>query len=266
MVELMLRRQANLVATVCCNRGFISTAARRCALNSAALSAAERIANPSQATPASGPAGGVLSPDDPRVVWREHWCVAKSMPYYHNMTTNDTTWTVPDNFVTRFPTYHAQNSPNVAVHPDGRVTHRTGKEAADELPVVDAANLPLKKKLALYGSGGLILYLIIHNVFLFCVFTSMYFFGIDLVHIARSYGFNAKGSEEDSAEDDPNATKKKKNPTFVGTFVTAVLLNKMTVPLQLVITLTLAPRVVPKLQPLANRFIPKLKRMIPFLH
>ena len=264
----MLRRQANFVGLRVrgVSRGIRTTTVRHCALQSAALSAAERIANPSQATPASGPAGGVLSPEDPRIVWREHWCVAKKVPYYHNMLTNETTWDVPEKFVTRFPTYHKELNQKVQVQADGTVQYlpSDGSVPTTEMPL-DMANLPLKKKLALYGSGGLILYLIIHNIFLSCVFCSMYFFGIDLVHIARSYGFNAKEAEA-SSEMGGDTKAVKKAPTFVGTFVTAVILNKMTVPFQLLLTLTLAPRVVPKLQPLANRLIPKLKRMIPFMH
>lgn len=241
-----------VLRTPLCCRLIATTSSLR--LESPALDAAERLVNPTPATPATGPPG--LAPDDPRVVWREYWSVADEAPYYHNLKTNEVTWFIPEGFLTRFPNFHAAND-ELVVGTDGRVTRAVEGEEAPSTPSVQKA-LTLKQKLALYGSGGLLLYLIIHNVCLFTVFVSIYVLEIDLVGFARSYGFNIKKSS-DIGDD------QKRKPGFLSTFFTAVLLNKMTVPGQLLLTLLLAPRFVPTLQPFANRAIPALKRWFPFL-
>jgi hypothetical protein len=107
----------------------------------------------------------------------------------------------------------------------------------------------LKQKLAAYGGGGLILYLIIHNACLLSVFVCIRFLGIDVIGAARSWGFHVKSSE---------------NTNVFGAFITAVLLNKMLVPLQLFVTILMAPKFVPVLQPLAANLAPKIRKVWPF--
>mmetsp|Transcript_23423 Transcript_23423/g.27141 ORF Transcript_23423/g.27141 Transcript_23423/m.27141 type:complete len:304 (-) Transcript_23423:362-1273(-) len=234
---------------------------------SPALEAAERLTNPRVGFPASGPAESAAD-GDPRIQWREYWSSEHQMPYYHDLRSDAVTWEVPEGFVTRFPTYHAHN-PALLVTVEGRVL-RAGsatESAAQPQSSADTSGKPLtlKKKLALYGSGGLILYLIIHNICLFFVFSSIYFMGFDLVGLARSYGFNIKRATSPASSTDGSTatTDTATRPSFFGTFITAVLLNKLTVPVQLMFTLLLAPRFVPLLQPFANRVIPKIKSYFP---
>jgi hypothetical protein len=196
-----------------------------------------------------------VSTSDSAVEWREYWSLEDEKPYYHNLKTHIVTWDVPEGFPTRFLSHHNFNS-NLKVDSDGRV-----RAPDKDSKAVPGASLSLKQKLALYGSGGLMLYLIIHNICLTCVFVSIYFLEWDLVGVAQSYGFNIKKSH--SAEGGAEGDTKRKG-SFLGTFVTAVLLNKMTVPLQVAATLMLAPRFVPLLTPFANKVVPVVRAWFPF--
>mmetsp|Transcript_36198 Transcript_36198/g.42309 ORF Transcript_36198/g.42309 Transcript_36198/m.42309 type:complete len:247 (-) Transcript_36198:256-996(-) len=127
--------------------------------------------------------------------------------------------------------------------------------------------LTLKQKLALYGSGGLLLYIIIHDIFLFFIFTGMYVMGLDLVGVATSYGFNVIHAHDDSPSEGTATTAEGTNaegkkPSFFATLLTALVLTKLFAPIQLPLTLLLAPRFVPLLEPFANRVIPKIKRAV----
>jgi hypothetical protein len=243
-------------------RALFTRTCVRMELQSPALEAAKRLVNPNTETPASGPLNEMAA-DDPRVQWREYWSVSDEMPYYHNLKTQEVTWDVPEGFITRFPTFHARNE-NIRIDADGRVQFPTKQATGTPLEpgAATTSAMTMKQKLALYGSGGFLLYLIIHNVCLTCVFVSIYFLEVDLVGLAQSYGFNIRRSEGTNDEGD---TTGKRKTSFFGTFLTAVLLNKLTVPMQVATTLVLAPRFVPLLTPLANRMVPAVRAWIPFL-
>lgn len=214
-------------------------------------------------TPATGLAEDILSSTDACVEWREYWSLEDDMPYYHNLKTNEVTWDVPEGIPTRFPTYHSRNE-NIRIDAEGRVQFPQ-KDGPLKPGEATTSPLTLKQKLALYGSGGLCLYLIIHNICLTCVFVALYVLEWDLVGLAQSYGFNIKRSDgnETVANSDGTVTIKR-GASFLSTFVTAVLLNKLTVPLQIGTTLLLAPRFVPLLTPIANRIALAIGPWLPF--
>ncbi|CUG06477.1 GPI-anchored surface protein, putative [Bodo saltans] len=254
MVAVMVRCSA-----AAHSRCYSCTPLRR-ELNTPALDAAKRIARPSADHPATGAAENVLSLSDAAIEWREYWSPEDEQPYYHNIKTQVVTWDVPEGFPTRFPAHHKFNE-NFKIDSNGRVQAASTDKTNE---AVQGASLSLKQKLALYGSGGLLLYLIIHNICLTFVFVSIYFLEWDLVGVAQSYGFNIKKSHGSADVDASGATDTKRKGSFLGTFVTAVLLNKMTVPLQVVATLGLAPRFVPLLTPIANKIVPVVRAWIPF--
>ncbi|SCU67877.1 Protein of unknown function (DUF1279), putative [Trypanosoma equiperdum] len=232
--------------------------------------------------------------DDPCVVWREYFSLQYRKPYYHHLVTNVTTFEVPEGFTTRFPTYHRRqklfvdeanrvfrNSGSPGVKTNGIVGNTDGFGSSssscsgfppDVNPPPPSGPSPhgvsgLKHKLAAYGAGGLLLYLIVHNILLAIIFFTLYFLHIDVVAYARSYGFKV-GKEDGTSEapstdvDSGNGKGEKKYPSFWTALALSILLNKLLVPLEVAVTVVLAPRLVPRLQPIAARVIPRVKSII----
>ncbi|KAK7199648.1 hypothetical protein NESM_000009900 [Novymonas esmeraldas] len=221
---------------------------------------ARRAVSPSQEFPATWSEDEPLAPSDPRVHWREHYSLDAEKPYYQNVRTMEVTWKIPDGFVTRFPRLYASSGyrvdANGAVFSSTASTGLTPPEAAAAAtaPAAGAGvkTLTLKQRLAAYGAGGLLWYLIVHNISLAGVFACLYIFRIDLIGLARSYGFDVKRSDE-------VVVSEKKRPPFWKTFVLSIILNKMLVPLHLLVTVTSAPLLVPRLEPIARSLFPKMK-------
>jgi hypothetical protein len=193
------------------------------------------LTRPSVRHPATPPkAGEQLEDTDPRVCWREYWDFADHRPYYHNLITNEVLPNPPEGMPTRFGKHWVKSGYNV--DEAGHVRQPTPEETSK------TAHKGMKGKLAMYGAGGLLLYLIIHNICLAIVFGALYVFDVDLLTLAKDYGFGFNKEEK------KEATKK----TFIGTFITAVAFNKMFVPVQLVTTLAMAPFLAARLTPFAN--------------
>lgn len=225
-----------------------------------AVDLAQRVTNPSPAFPASWSVDEPLPPDDPRVVWKEYYSLAEEKPYYHNVNTNETTHDIPEGFVTRFPKLYKRSG--FTVDENGAV-HRGGggdgdAETVDEQRTAGAKKkLTGKQKLAAYGGGGLLWYLIVHNVCLATIFSLLFFLKIDLVAVARSYGFNVKVKRSEQVDEISKPTNR--SPPFFKTLVLSVVLNKLLVPVQLVFTLATAPFLVHRLEPIAVVLLPKCK-------
>ena len=288
VLSLPLRAVAN-----CSAGGGVFSRTHILRLDSKYLDAAMRLTTPSPAGPATAaPDGSRLAPDDPMVEWREHYSAEHSMPYYHNLVTNETSWEIPSGFRTRFPSHHKSLGNRVdavgTVWPkDGQkpkiseavaeckptgipgdaearaatqqaasttaatsdATAASGETGALNAPAggdategkkTTAGPLGLKARVAAFGGAGFLLYLIVHNTSLFIVFTMMYVFGFDLVALAKSYGIAIPSSLGAGGG-------------LFANFLVAVALNKTLVPVQLVITIALAPRFAPMLQPAASK-------------
>ena len=209
---------------------------RHAAFSSVALERAMSLTRPSVRHPATAPkAGEQLEDTDPRVCWREYWDVAAQRPYYHNLTTNEVVPNPPEGMPTRFGKHWVTKGYNV--DDLGHVREPTPEDLQK-----NAHSKGMKGKLAMYGAGGLLLYLIIHNICLAIVFSALYVFDVDLLTLAKDYGLGF------SKEDKKEANKK----TLIGTFITAVAFNKMFVPVQLLATLAMAPFLAARLTPFAN--------------
>lgn len=229
---------------------------------------ATRAVNPSSLFPASWGKDEPLVPSDPRVCWREHYSLDTQRPYYQHVQTMEVTFDIPEGFVTRFPRLYMTNGFRVdergAVHRITSEGNASGAGGAGDNGSSDTAvkqrggsgvkSMTLKQKLAAYGAGGLLWYLIIHNISLACVFTCLYVLRIDLISLARSYGFNVK---MESADVDPN-----RRPSFWKTLVLSIVLNKLLVPVQLLFTVTTAPLLVHRLEPFAATLFPKMKAIV----
>ncbi|KAG5494582.1 hypothetical protein JIQ42_02194 [Leishmania sp. Namibia] len=222
---------------------------------------ARRAVSPNQEFPATWSEDEPLSPSNPRVCWREHYSLDADKPYYQNIHTMEVTWVIPEGFVTRFPRLYASNGYRVdakgavfrlSTAPETPAKGTTGATVAKEAGV---KTVSLKQRLAAYGAGGLLWYLIVHNISLACVFTCLYVFRIDLIDLARSHGFDVKRSDEVPVNE-------KKRPPFWKTFVLSIILNKMLVPLHLLLTVTSAPLLVHRLEPIATSLFPKMKAFI----
>ncbi|CAD2216406.1 hypothetical protein AGDE_02853 [Angomonas deanei] len=220
---------------------------------------ARRAVDPSAQFPTTWSDTEPLPATDPRICWREHYSLEKSQPYYENVTTGEVSWEIPDGFVTRFPKLYANNG--FTMDEKGAVSRRDGSNEVvgkpGGEPPVSKKPLTLKQKLAAYGGGGLLWYLIVHNVCLFSIFCCLYFLRIDLVSIARSYGFKIKQKEEVEV-----VTPTKSRPPFWKTFLFSIVFNKMFVPLQLVFTVATAPLLVHRLEPVARALFPKFKAFV----
>ncbi|AIO00934.1 hypothetical protein LPMP_320470 [Leishmania panamensis] len=218
---------------------------------------ARRAVGPSQEFPATWSEDEPLSPSNPRVYWREHYSLDAGKPYYQNIKTMEVTWDIPEGFVTRFPRLYASNGYRVdergavfrpSTTPEAPAAGTPGTTVAKEAGV---KSVSLRQRLATYGAGGLLWYLIIHNISLTCVFACLYVFRIDLIGLARSYGFDVKRSDE-------VAVNEKKRPPFWKTLVLSIIFNKMLVPLHLLFTVTSAPLLVHRLEPIATSLFPKI--------
>lgn len=233
---------------------------------------AKRVASPDQVFPATWSSDEPLAPDDPRIVWKEHYSLAESRPYYHNVNTNETTTDIPEGFVTRFPQLYRKSG--YVVDSNGAV-HRSGEAGASGSPGEPSATggataaegeaaaspagkkLTAKQKLAAYGGGGLLWYLIVHNVVLATIFSLLYFFKVDLIALAKSYGFNVKVKRSEEVEEISRHSNR--HPPFFKTLLLAIVLNKLLVPVQLVFTLATAPFLVHRLEPIAVVLLPKCR-------
>ncbi|KAG5496102.1 hypothetical protein JKF63_02401 [Porcisia hertigi] len=218
---------------------------------------ARRAVSPSQEFPATWSNDEPLPPSNPHVQWREHYSLDAEKPYYQNIKTMEVTWEIPEGFVTRFPGLYASNGYHVDAR--GAVSRSSSSATSAEGGVGPAVAkksgpnaLSLKKRLAAYGAGGLLWYLIIHNISLACVFICLYVFRIDLIGYACSYGFAVKHSDGVSVNDN-------KRPPFWKTFVICIVLNKILVPLHLLVTVTSAPCLVHRLEPIATSLFPKMR-------
>lgn len=209
---------------------------------------ARRVCDPSPEFPSTWSCHEPLKPDDPRIMWRELYDLEEERPYYHNVKTNETSHKIPDGFVTRFPLYYKKKGYHVDEATGAVFAEATAKTAVPK-------KLTMKHRLAAYGGGGLLWYLIVHNISLACVFCSLYFFHFDLVSVARSYGFNVKRSTE--VPKDPDL-----RPGFFKTFVLSVFLNKTLVPAQMLFSLATAPFLVKRLEPLAVVLAPRCKAFV----
>ncbi|KPI89588.1 hypothetical protein ABL78_1253 [Leptomonas seymouri] len=224
---------------------------------------ARRAVCPSQEFPATWSADEPLVPSDPRVVWRELYSLDLRKPYYQNIKTMEVQWEIPEGFVTRFPRLYESNGYRV----DERgAVFRSDAPVATAAAVGEAAvgpeanidgvrTLTLKQRMAAYGAGGLLWYLIIHSASFFGVFTCMYVFRIDLIGMARSYGFDVKRTAEVPVDEDIR-------PPFWKTFVVSIVLNKILVPAHLLIAVTTAPFLVHHLEPIAGRLFPTAKALV----
>ncbi|KAG5470438.1 hypothetical protein LSCM1_01682 [Leishmania martiniquensis] len=222
---------------------------------------ARRAVSPSEEFPATWSEDEPLSASNPRVCWREHYSLDAEKPYYQNIETMEVTWDIPEGFVTRFPRFYASSGYRVdargavfrsSAAPGAPADGTAGAAVAKEAGVKAVS---LKQRLAAYGAGGLLWYLIVHNISLACIFTCLYVFRIDLIGLARSHGFDVKRSDE-------VAVNEKKRPPFWKTFVLSIILNKMLVPLHLLLTVTSAPLLVHHLQPIARSLFPKMKAFV----
>lgn len=229
---------------------------------------ARRAVSPTQEFPATWSEDEPLAPSDPRVVWRELYSLDAEKPYYQNINTMEVRWEIPDGFVTRFPRLYDSNGYRVdekgAVFRTAATTPAGGAAAAaaDGQPVGKPGAHPggvksmtLKQRMAAYGAGGLLWYLIVHTVSFWCVFTCLYVFRIDLIGMARSYGFDVKRSTEVVVDEN-------RRPPFWKTLVVALVLNKMIVPAHLLFTVTTAPFLVQRLEPIAARLFPAAKAFV----
>ena len=248
------------------------------------LEAATRLVDPSAAHPATGATSVTPSELDasksassdaanspggvPREQWREHWDLESKRPYYHNLVTNELSWNRPVGFDSRFAFYYSRihqeyhlgqrTEEHLANPPDGVERIVRVEKPAATTPVVTpsadgvasaaapAATTPshmgpidaegatnkkrtLKDQIKDFGVAGFLLYLIIHFASLGVVFLIMYN-GVDLSGIARSIGFDVQPSNGGSA---------------AAILVVSIAVNKVFNPVQLVLTIFLAPRFVP---------------------
>ncbi|ESL07848.1 hypothetical protein TRSC58_04459 [Trypanosoma rangeli SC58] len=238
-----------------------------------AVNLALRVISPCREFPATQV--GVELPDhcDPCVLWREYYSFDHCRPYYHNLLTNTTTFEPPPGFMTRFALFYRRQGRYVdgetrvyqqvtaegSGGSDKSAPEGPGGEGGTGDPPGEGGSLTTKQKLAAYGGGGLLLYLIVHNILLACIFFSLYFLHVDLVGVARSYGFRVGSDKTESGHGDNDAVDTRKSPSFWATLGVSVVLNKLLVPLEVAATLMMAPVLVPRLQPFAARIIPRIK-------
>ncbi|EPY28388.1 hypothetical protein STCU_03991 [Strigomonas culicis] len=225
---------------------------------------ARRAVSPSQAFPTTWSDAEPLAPTDPRILWREHFSLADDKPYYENIKSGEVTFQIPDGFVTRFPMLYQRSGYTIdergAVHAtEGAAASVSGKPDGSTTAAGTDPNakkhVTTRQRLAAYGGGGLLWYLIVHNIFLTTIFSCIYFLRIDLVAVARSYGFSVKRSEEVKEVSDV-----RKRPPFFKTLLLSIVLNKMMVPIQLAFTVATAPLLVKRLEPIAVRLFPKIRQ------
>nr|CCC94466.1 conserved hypothetical protein [Trypanosoma congolense IL3000] len=253
------------------------------------------VAHPNPLFPATNVSEEVPNHDDPCVVWREYFSLEFRRPYYHCLMTNETTFDIPDGFVTRFPTFHRRQK--LHVNEENRVFRASapsscttggcatsgcvgsgggagGTPTPGGSPLGDSSASSsfsrflrvscLKKQLVEHGAGGLLLYLIVHNAVLAVLFFSLYFLRIDIVGYARYCGINVT-KEKEVPEDDLVDTTEAHNGnkgrfrSFWSALGVSIVLNKFLVPLELAITLVLAPRFASRLQPFAGRVFSYVK-------
>lgn len=257
---------------------------------------ARSLVAPSLAHPATA---GATSEDDPRVQWREHWDATTRKPYYENLVTREVTFDIPEAFPTRFGAFWVGKGFNVLeniVQPkegsagaEGSTpraaastsasagssdassstvktqmrqfsTTRRANGVAPPPEGTDPAKMTMKQRIGLYGTAGLVLYLIIHNILLACIFITLYVFEVDLVSIARGWGYELKflpGGKHTPKEESEEAAAVEEisnDPSIIATFITAVALCKLVVPFQLTITLALCPTLAPRLNVLIQRW------------
>lgn len=219
----------------------------RC-FNSIAWEQAMRLADTGPKYPASGDAPNNNNPDeDPLVYWREYWDHESKRPYYHNLKTNKVSWTIPSRFPSRFLDYYQRLNEEASLghktvdHLNAQQvqkehTIRLGEKGTDSATALatDAklANRSLKDRIKDYGPAGFILYGTIHFLSLCVVYTAM-MFGVDVAKLARSFGFDIEKQD------------KKTKGSLVGMWLLAIAVNKIFVPIHVMMTVALAPQFVP---------------------
>lgn len=193
--------------------------------HSLALEQAMRITSPSAKHPATGEPVAPGSPTtDPAVVWREHWDVEFERPYYHNLLTNEVRTTLPEGYPTRFLFYYQKNK--------GGVVHEPSD--AGKAPEHATRAKTMKERIKDYGLAGVLLYSVIHFGMLGTIFLIM-MAGFDVRSALKKIGIDI-------------GNKLKGDSSLWAVWLVAILVNKVFVPLQLVATLTLAPKVSPYLK------------------
>ena len=201
----------------------------RSAFTTESLEAARRITNPCVETPATGEAPAA-DPKSPAVIWREHWDLMERKPYYHNLVTNEISWSMPPHFPTRFPEYYGRMSEEYKHGmrtADHEISHQAAMTSATPIP-----SRSMREKLIDYGPSGLALYTIIHFAgFVLCY--SLLWFGVDLGSMAHAMGFDVVSSSSGAKG---------------ATFLAAVAMNKLLMPVQILMTLAIAPKLTPMLK------------------
>lgn len=198
--------------------------------------AAARITRPSAEHPATGEANPPAG--SPAVQWREHWDLMERKPYYHNLITHQTTWAMPAGFPTRFGRYYSrlkEEHDRAGLNTDEHIN-------AMHVAQTTAVPLPqrsLRDQLMDYGPSGFALYGLIHFVGFVGCFVLL-FWGVDLAAIARSFGYD---------------TAPVSNSSTGAIFLAAVAVNKLFVPVHIVMTLALAPRLTPAMKFGWKRFV-----------
>lgn len=216
--------------------GLSSLASRQ--FHSRALEQAMRITGPCPEHPATG---SPIAADDlsashppPTLHWREHWDPQARKPFYHNLVSNEVTWDVPSTFPTRFGWHYDRcelEDPQLfSTTAAGRARNALGSDA---LGTAAVARKPLtwKERIYNYGTAGLIVYGVVHFGML-AIIIGIIWMGVDLSAVARQLGFNVQ----------PGAT------SIMATVVVGIAVNKIFVPIQVGLTIYLAPRCAPYLR------------------
>eukprot|EP00759_Apiculatamorpha_spiralis_P019282 PhF_6_TR2538/c0_g1_i1/m.4310 len=152
----------------------------------------------------------ILGSKEGGVVWREYWDVDSRKPYYHNIKENRVTWDMPDGFETTYPEYYAT-----------KITSSTGGSPGGSwVP-------KWLSKVQSYGPGGMILYGIVHFGMMGVIFVLL-LLGVDFTSVAAWFGITLP-----------------QGGSLFATWVLSVAINKMFVPLQVMTTLSLAPKYAP---------------------
>lgn len=203
--------------------------------HSLALEQAMRITSPSAKHPATetlasseGKGGKTINEEsNPANVWREHWDVEFERPYYHNLVTNEVRTTLPEGFPTRFLFYYQKHK--------GGVVHEPSD--AHKVPQHATRAKSMKERIKDYGMAGLLLYGVIHFGMLGIIFGTMVA-GVDVQGAMRRIGIDVGAS----------LRSKDGKPSMWKLWLLAVVINKVFAPLQVLATISLAPRVAPLLK------------------
>jgi len=157
-------------------------------------------------------------------LWREHWDGNTQRPYYHNIKTHEVQWAKPEGVESLYPDYYAKN-------PEGG-TATLGTTATSSSSSGPAWFAAVTK----YGPGGLALYLVIHFSSLACVF-ALLLLGVDFSAVAVWLNITMPSGG-----------------SYVALWAIAIALNKVFVPVQIMLTGLMAPRFAPLLAGAIKKF------------